>query len=166
MCQDLGYHRLPAPEVETPQLHKKKLLFWGVHALDKALSTRIGRTSIIQDCDISTTLPAYPVNPAFNSWHEISLSWIEFAKFQGRVFSELYTVSALSLPLATREGYARKLATELHQWRKHNAQVCHNPTTKFSCIALIMIRFLFAMLYTRKTFKWPWIRLRLFVTVF
>ncbi|OBT48994.1 hypothetical protein VE00_00048 [Pseudogymnoascus sp. WSF 3629] len=123
MCQDLGYHRLPAAEVETPQLHNKKLLFWGVHALDKALSTRIGRTSIIQDCDISTTLPTFPVNPALNSWHEISLSWIEFAKFQGRVFSELYTVSALSLPPVTREDCARKLAAELQEWRKNIAQI-------------------------------------------
>ncbi|OBT60808.1 hypothetical protein VE03_09795 [Pseudogymnoascus sp. 23342-1-I1] len=123
MCQDLGYHRLPANEVETEQLRNKKILFWGVHALDKALSTRIGRTSILQDCDISTGPPAYPSNPAFNSWHEISLSWIVFAKFQGRVFSELYTVSALSLPPATREGYARKLAAELHDWRKNNAQI-------------------------------------------
>ncbi|KFY26996.1 hypothetical protein V493_03750 [Pseudogymnoascus sp. VKM F-4281 (FW-2241)] len=127
MCQDLGYHRLPADKIENPQLRSKKLLFWGVHALDKAMSTRIGRTSIIQDCDISTTLPAYPVNPAYNSWHAISLCWIEFAKFQGRLFSELYTVSALSLPIATREAHARKLAAELHEWRRSSTQIpfCH-----------------------------------------
>ncbi|KFZ19761.1 hypothetical protein V502_03482 [Pseudogymnoascus sp. VKM F-4520 (FW-2644)] len=139
MCQDLGYHRLPAAEVETPQLHNKKILFWGIHALDKALSTRIGRTSIIQDCDISTTLPAYPLNPAFNSWHEISLSWIEFAKFQGRVFSELYTVSALSLPVATREGYARKLAAELHDWQKKECSSLSQSHHKASCIAVLTI---------------------------
>lgn len=166
MCQDLGYHRLPAAEVETQQLRNKKTLFWGVHALDKALSTRIGRTSIIQDCDISTALPACPTNPAFNSWHEISLTWIQFAKFQGRVFSELYTVSAISLPPAIRESYAHKLAAELHEWQKSNSQVCHNSTVKPSCIVLIVSRFPSAMIYTRKTFKWPWIRLKLFVTVF
>lgn len=123
MSQDLGYHRLPAAAVDTPQLRARKLLFWGIHALDKALSLRLGRTSSIQDCDISTPMPSYPADPALHSWHEMSLCWIGFAKFQGRVFSELFTVSSLSLPPATRANRAQKLAGELREWREKHVKV-------------------------------------------
>ncbi|KAH8651600.1 hypothetical protein BGZ60DRAFT_549870 [Tricladium varicosporioides] len=123
MSQDLGYHRLPVTVAESPQLRDKKLLFWGIHALDKALSLRLGRTSIIQSCDISTTMPASPSDPQFNPWHTISLCWIEFAKLQGRVFDELFTASALSLPTTTRASRARKLAADLQEWREKYAKV-------------------------------------------
>lgn len=123
MSQDLGYHRLPGTEIESSQFQEKKLAFWGIHALDKALSLRLGRTSIIQDCDISTPMPAYPTDPTHHPWHEMSLIWIGLAKFQGRVFSELFTVAALSLAPAMRADRAQKLAAELQEWREKEAKV-------------------------------------------
>jgi len=68
-------------------------------------------------------MPAYPTDPVLHPWHEMSLVWIEFAKFQGRVFSELFTVAALSSPPATRAHQARKLAAELQEWRQKHAKV-------------------------------------------
>jgi hypothetical protein len=117
MCQTLGYHRLPAAKVETKELVAKKALFWGVYALDKGLSLRLGRTSVLHDYDISTTFTPLPANPVLRCWHEICRSWVEFARIQGRVYTELYTVASINGPQQVREEQARKLAAELLEWR-------------------------------------------------
>jgi hypothetical protein len=125
MSQTLGYHRLPTTKVESNELLTKKYVFWSVYALDKGLSLRLGRCSIIQDCDISTTLPATPEEPKLLCWHQLTETWIEFARYQGRVFTELYTVASLSGPQAARENKARKLAAEIQQWRQRKTAVSH-----------------------------------------
>jgi len=126
MSQTLGYHRLPTTKVESNELLTKKYVFWSVYALDKGLSLRLGRCSIIQDCDISTTLPAPPDEPKLLCWRQLNEIWIEFAKYQGRVFTELYTVASLSGPQPARENKARELAAEIQQWRLRRTAVSHN----------------------------------------
>lgn len=123
MCLTLGYHRLPVTKIESRGILAKKQVFWAVYALDKGLSLSLGRSSIIQDCDISTTLPFPPEDSKFLCWHQLTETWAEFAKFQGRVFSELYTVASLSGPQADRESQARKLATELEDWQERKRKV-------------------------------------------
>jgi hypothetical protein len=129
MCQSLGYHRLPAAKAETKDLVAKKALFWSIYALDKGLSLRLGRTSVLQDYDISTTFTAYPAEPELHCWHEIALSWTEFARFQGRVYTELYTVASINSSPQIREEQARKLAAELLEWRPRQKWVSHTEST-------------------------------------
>jgi hypothetical protein len=126
MCLSLGFHRLAPTAVETSQIRNNRFLFWSVYALDKSVSLRVGRTSVLQDFDISSPLPAYPENPKHNHWHEVSLCWISFGRFQGRVFPELFSVSALSGDQGSRADKAKKLASELCEWRKKMPKVSNH----------------------------------------
>lgn len=117
MCQALGYHRLPATKVETKELRAKKLAFWGVYSLDKALSLRLGCTSVLQDDDISTTIPAYPEDTRLHSWHTMFIAWVNFARFQGQAYSMLYTAKALNAPLSEKMSRIEILVAEIQEWR-------------------------------------------------
>lgn len=118
MTQSLGYHRLPQAGTDAKDLQAKKLVFWSVYSLDKALSFRLGCTSVLQDSDISTPESDHPDNPLMLPWHMLYQLWIELARFQCRVFEELYTVKALSSSQTDRENRARNIAQELENWRQ------------------------------------------------
>ncbi|KAI4733057.1 hypothetical protein E4T50_16384 [Aureobasidium sp. EXF-12298] len=56
LCQSLGYHRLiPDRSGDTKLYEKRAMLFWSVYFIDKSLSLRLGRSSALQDFDISTS---------------------------------------------------------------------------------------------------------------
>jgi len=110
-------------------LAAKKAVFWSMYALDKGLSLQLGRTSILQDYDISTTFTVmYPAEPELHCWHELALSWTEFARFQGRVYTELYTVASVNGSQQVREKQARKLAAELLEWRPRQMWVSYTQS--------------------------------------
>ncbi|KAL3420027.1 fungal specific transcription factor domain-containing protein [Phlyctema vagabunda] len=116
MCLALGLHRLPVMKVDTKESRIKKNLFWGVYCMDKALSLRLGCTAILHDDDISTTRPTQPYDLNIKHWHSLYIYWIDFAKFQGQVYSELYTVKALEASPAHRADSVRNLAADLKSW--------------------------------------------------
>ncbi|RDW69777.1 hypothetical protein BP6252_08797 [Coleophoma cylindrospora] len=128
MCQALGYHRLPATKVETKELRAKKTAFWGVYSLDKALSLRLGCTSVLQDDDISTTVPSYPEDPKMHSWHTMFIAWINFARFQGEAYSLLYTAKALNAPLSEKMSRIERLAAEIQEWREGTTEMKEGNT--------------------------------------
>ncbi|KAL5354013.1 hypothetical protein ACLOAV_000098 [Pseudogymnoascus australis] len=107
MCQTLGYHRIPDGMFVTKEIQAKKLAFWNIFCLEKSLSLRLAYAPTLKDRDILTTLPSYPEDASLYSWHALWVSWIDLSKFQGRVFAELYSGGAMSLPAEYRIDQAR-----------------------------------------------------------
>ncbi|KAI1483483.1 fungal-specific transcription factor domain-containing protein [Daldinia eschscholtzii] len=96
MCRTLGLHQVHSMKDDSPQKKAdKSLLFWCTYMLDKGLSLRLGRASILQDYDISlphivpeTRAATYPSN-------EVMTLWIKHAQIQGRIYERLYSPGAL-----------------------------------------------------------------------
>ena len=58
ICQNLGIHRASILDKEKPAIKDLKYrLFWGLYVLEKSLALRLGRASVLQDCDISLSRP-------------------------------------------------------------------------------------------------------------
>ena len=50
LCQSLGYHRINTMVNDNPEDRQTKIqIFWMIYMLDKTLSLRLGRSSILQD---------------------------------------------------------------------------------------------------------------------
>ena len=93
MCQTLGWHRLPAMQDETTD--KKAGIFWFSYMLDKGLSLRFGRSSVIQDYDISMPRRVGRINVT-DPWRTLLNLWIEHAELMGRSYEELYSPGAMA----------------------------------------------------------------------
>ena len=113
LCQTLGYHRASSMEHDSPSVQQAKAsLFWSIYCLDKALSLRLGRSSSIQDYDISLSTDfdaGYVVEP----WITIYPLWMRLARIQGKVYELLYSPAALSQPEDDRVSHARQLASDM-----------------------------------------------------
>lgn len=89
----------------------KSLLFWCTYMLDKALSLRLGRASVLQDYDIS--LPhVTPDAKAAYPGKEVLTLWIQHARVLGRIYERLYSPGALRQPEGVRTEQVSLLATE------------------------------------------------------
>ncbi|KAI1101885.1 fungal-specific transcription factor domain-containing protein [Jackrogersella minutella] len=95
MCRTLGLHQSHTMKDDSPQKKTdKSLLFWCTYMLDKGLSLRLGRASILQDYDIS--LPhIVPEAKAAYPGTEVMTLWIKHAQVQGRIYERLYSPGAL-----------------------------------------------------------------------
>ncbi|KAL3297039.1 fungal specific transcription factor domain-containing protein [Colletotrichum asianum] len=89
LCQTLGYHRVSQSRSESAGPRDiKTLLFWHVYMLDKTLSLRTGRASVIQDWDV--TLPRRVDNTMVaDPWGVVITTWIKQAEIQHRVYEQL-----------------------------------------------------------------------------
>lgn len=72
----------------------KSILFWCTYMLDKGLSLRLGRASILQDYDISLPHIAPEAKAAYPGTEVMTL-WIKHAQIQGRIYERLYSPGAL-----------------------------------------------------------------------
>ncbi|KAI1271658.1 fungal-specific transcription factor domain protein [Xylaria sp. FL0933] len=112
MCRTLGYHQIHTMKDDMPQTKAdKSLLFWCTYMLDKALSLRLGRASVLQDYDIS--LPhVTPDAKAAYPGKEVMTLWIQHARVLGRIYERLYSPGALRQPDTVRIEQVRALAAE------------------------------------------------------
>ncbi|KAI0868423.1 hypothetical protein GGS24DRAFT_482434 [Hypoxylon argillaceum] len=112
MCRHLGYHQIHTMTDDKPQTKAdKSLLFWCTYMLDKALSLRLGRASVLQDYDIS--LPhVTPDAKAAYPGKEVMTLWIQHARVHGRIYERLYSPGALRQPADLRAEQVRVLAAE------------------------------------------------------
>lgn len=95
MCRTLGLHQVHSMKDDSPQKKAdKSLLFWCTYMLDKGLSLRLGRASILQDYDISLPHIA-PEAKAEYPGTEVMTLWIKHAQIQGRIYERLYSPGAL-----------------------------------------------------------------------
>ncbi|KAJ5201789.1 uncharacterized protein N7498_006452 [Penicillium cinerascens] len=114
VCQTLGYHRsLLKDDISASDQEASRNLFLSVYIFDKSLSLRLGRASSIRDHDISL-----PFNLDLNCSDPImgmfSL-WVDFAKVQDKVYTELYSPVALSQPERDRILHASRLASDMRR---------------------------------------------------
>lgn len=98
LCQTLGYHRADTYKDEDPEeARHKEFLFWSVYILDRSLCLRLGRSSSIQDYDISVPYPTGTVP------HRIAIAafmklWIQGSQIQGLIYERLYCPEAVRQP--------------------------------------------------------------------
>ncbi|KAK7946291.1 uncharacterized protein PG986_010612 [Apiospora aurea] len=124
MCRTLGLHQEHTQRGDTPELRRNKaLIFWSAYMLDKGLSLRLGRASVLQDYDIGvpsvlerTALDDtnYGGNVAGSGHSAAILSlWIKHAEVQGRIYQRLYSPGALRQAGATRAQQVRAVVADL-----------------------------------------------------
>ncbi|OTB04759.1 hypothetical protein M426DRAFT_320617 [Hypoxylon sp. CI-4A] len=95
MCRTLGLHQSHTMKDDSPQKKlDKSLLFWCTYMLDKGLSLRLGRASILQDYDISLPHIAPEAKSSYPGTEVMTL-WIKHAQIQGRIYERLYSPGAL-----------------------------------------------------------------------
>lgn len=94
-------------------LETKPVLFWTIYSLDKALSLRLGRSSSIQDYDITVSSDINLGPSVSELWGSVYKLWIRLARIQGRVYELLYSPAALAQPESDRVMYARQLASDM-----------------------------------------------------
>lgn len=125
----MGYHRANSLKNAKPDdAHFKSFLFWSVYFIDKSLSLRLGRSSTIQDWDISIPEPT-PRTPVETAWMAFYSLWIGAARCQGNIYELLYSPDAVAQPDQVRQARVQKLASDLHdlERRTQETYVCSPP---------------------------------------
>ncbi|KAI1080113.1 hypothetical protein F5B20DRAFT_540812 [Whalleya microplaca] len=113
MCRTLGLHQILSMKDDPPSvLQTKSLLFWCTYMLDKALSLRLGRASILQDYDISLPHIA-PEAKASYPGKEVMTLWIKHAQAQGKIYERLYSPGALRRADGFRREQVALIAAEI-----------------------------------------------------
>ncbi|KAK8098807.1 uncharacterized protein PG998_012048, partial [Apiospora kogelbergensis] len=111
MCRTLGLHQEHTLRGDSAETRRNKaLIFWSAYMLDKGLSLRLGRASVLQDYDIG--VPAVLERTALRddyggvagSGHSAAILslWVKHAEVQGRLYQRLYSPGALRQPEAAR----------------------------------------------------------------
>ncbi|KAK0641369.1 hypothetical protein B0T16DRAFT_214065 [Cercophora newfieldiana] len=115
LCQTLGYHRAETYKDEHPEdARHKEFLFWSVYILDRSLCLRLGRSSSIQDYDITVPYPSGTVP------HRIAIAafmklWIDGSRIQGLIYERLYCPEAVRQPEDVRRSRMQSLVGMLEE---------------------------------------------------
>lgn len=132
LCQALGYHRAASLKGLSPiQVEEQQGLFWFVYVLDKGLSLRLGRSSVLQDYDIDVGTPTTIFSePSLRPWNLIYIYWIKLAGLHGLAYEQLYSPRALSEKEDERARKAKALIVRLEQIQKEitNVRLCSDPS--------------------------------------
>lgn len=89
-----------------------------VYTFDKNISLKSGRAPHIPDNDVNARLPATSTDPGLRAWDEASLAYIRLAQIQGRIYNDLYCVSALRRPETDRQASVDELNSKLTKWKE------------------------------------------------
>lgn len=96
MCLSLGWHRATSYAGDTVlQTNSKLLKFWNLYVMDKSLSVRLGRASILQDYDIDVGLPNFGTTNSNLYMNKVFELWTQAGMIQGQVYERLYSPKAL-----------------------------------------------------------------------
>lgn len=113
MSLDLGYHHLRAGSTDSETIKARKL-FWYVYGMDKSLAFNFGRTSTIQDYDVSTERPTHADN--FGSkWGFSLLDHLDFVKLQYEIYEQILSAKAQKEAPSTRTARAHEFEQRLAQ---------------------------------------------------
>ncbi|ORY67589.1 fungal-specific transcription factor domain-containing protein [Pseudomassariella vexata] len=115
MCRALGLHQESSVRNDSPRVRSDKaLLFWSTYMLDKGLSLRLGRASILQDYDISLPSVLEKTHGSLTQPSSAILSlWIKHSEVQGNIYQRLYSPGALRQTDATRMKQVEILVNDL-----------------------------------------------------
>lgn len=90
LCQTGGFHRKECAASDPPRIAQvKAILFWQVYTWDKGLSLRLGRASVIQDCDISISRDYDFSGFLHLEETEVPRLWLRTAELQGKIYEDL-----------------------------------------------------------------------------
>ncbi|CAN9352719.1 unnamed protein product [Alternaria alternata] len=117
LCQSLGYHRINTMVNDNPEDRQTKIqIFWMIYMLDKTLSLRLGRSSILQDWDISLPFVVSSNPDDKNPESSDMLSyWIKVARVQGLTYEKLFCPAAFLKSTEERTRIAIDLVNALNQ---------------------------------------------------
>jgi hypothetical protein len=123
LCQALGYHRSSTFTNELSQSAvRKQTLFWTLYTLDKSLSLRLGRSSTIQDRDITIPDPQSHDNPLRSPYDGFFDLWVAISRLQGHIYELLYCPDALRQSEEVRRSRAQQLANRLDELDRLTAE--------------------------------------------
>lgn len=91
LCQRGLYHRSD-DSIENGQVGRVKAhLFWQVYTLDKCLSLRLGRGSVIQNWDVNINNPPMSGLGCSNHLEQVSLPriWVTTSSLRARVHEQM-----------------------------------------------------------------------------
>ncbi|KJZ74289.1 hypothetical protein HIM_06295 [Hirsutella minnesotensis 3608] len=112
LCQTAGYHRAETQKQDSESTSKlKRLLFWHVYTLDKALGLRLGRASVINELDIDIP-KVFEFDDLGCDLYSITILWIKLSHLQSRIYEQLYSPAALAGSQAKLIDCARALAED------------------------------------------------------
>ncbi|KAL4808623.1 fungal-specific transcription factor domain-containing protein [Aspergillus unguis] len=124
MCQTMGLHRNATSLSDPiPIAECKRHAFWSLYTIDKNVSLNIGVTSHFQDHDIDAELYTPSADERQRSWDLINLITAEFAAIQGKVYDQLYSISATRASEQERLNRIQVLSMELMAVRDKLLQV-------------------------------------------
>ncbi|KAK3301852.1 uncharacterized protein B0T15DRAFT_442060 [Chaetomium strumarium] len=113
LCQFLGYHRIGTyKNMSAGDAKHKQFLFWVVYLLDKSLTLRLGRSSTIQECDITVPLPSTD-DPDQTPIAIFFSLWVLSSRLQGQIYELLYCPAAIAQPESVRKSRVQLLEQQL-----------------------------------------------------
>ncbi|KAH7407318.1 fungal-specific transcription factor domain-containing protein [Cadophora sp. MPI-SDFR-AT-0126] len=139
VAQGLGLHRKPLHnwDLSDQDMRERNRLFWVTYQLDKTISLRCGRPSVIDDNEISCSFPYGTSIVQMNtvrsagsqsSDHVVShqhpkgfdffFAYTHFARICGKISKELFSASAISRPFSEVAMTARRLESAIEKWRE------------------------------------------------
>lgn len=131
LCQTMGWQDdAILSEGDEGMKNTKFLLFWHTYIIERALSFRLGRASVIHDCDI--TISSRLSGTAFpEPWPSLFSFWIEHANIQGKTYELLYSKAALSWPETSLLAHTEELLAKLQSLGLQNKDIFEsNPIEK------------------------------------
>nr|XP_036577404.1 fungal specific transcription factor domain-containing protein [Colletotrichum truncatum]KAF6784375.1 fungal specific transcription factor domain-containing protein [Colletotrichum truncatum] len=98
LCIAAGFHDETYMTKDVKETKDTKvLLFWHVYAMEKGLALRLGRSSLIRNCDI--TLPCDMASLALpKPWDVILPFWVWNASMHDKLYKSLYSRTAIKAP--------------------------------------------------------------------
>ncbi|KAL8655066.1 MAG: hypothetical protein Q9210_001127 [Variospora velana] len=108
MALGAGWHRMAMKRGDADQ-RRKRVIFWLIYSMDRALSLSLGRAPMIQDYDIQTGRLSYPddVRGPVSYLHVL---WVDVGELQGHIYFDLYSAQAQRQPVQVKAEAAKRLA--------------------------------------------------------
>ncbi|OAQ98393.1 hypothetical protein LLEC1_04359, partial [Akanthomyces lecanii] len=116
LCLTGGFHRQDSLAHDPPDVARtKRILFWHIYTLDKGLGLRLGRASVIHECDIDIPrVFEFDLLDAGGA-DTVPTMWVEISGLQSVIYEQLYSPAALHCPQEELVRRARALAEQCHE---------------------------------------------------
>ena len=121
MCQALGWHRTSG--THSGVSGAQNILFWLIYYFDKCLSLRLGRSSNIQDFDVTVSYPKEPAETQYRSWHLWFTTLIDIAAAHGLIYEHLFSPRSMNYTPKQRSQRVLELAIRLDDIASGNAGI-------------------------------------------
>ncbi|GME45179.1 hypothetical protein K432DRAFT_382648 [Neofusicoccum parvum] len=109
-AQAFGYNK-----ATTSPNDARSRTFWVLYCLEKMISFNTGKSSVLNDSDISCTIAPLP-EPAFGNFDWL-LTFVKHTRLLARLHATLYSVSAAGRSLEYYRAAVQQLLGELEAWK-------------------------------------------------